>query len=81
MFILGWTPRGLTTASATAFLGPRPDSSKFWGGIVSLAARFRSASARGAKWSSPSSIGVGLAFAIKYSFVLGGARHQPLIHE
>jgi hypothetical protein len=27
LFILGWTPRGLATASAMAFLGPRPDSS------------------------------------------------------
>jgi hypothetical protein len=30
LFILGWTPRGLDTASATAVLGPRPDSSMLW---------------------------------------------------
>ncbi len=29
-FIVGWTPRGLATASATAVLGPRPDSSTSW---------------------------------------------------
>ncbi len=34
MFILGWTPRGLATASAmaTALPGPRPDSSMLWRG-------------------------------------------------
>ncbi len=30
LFIVGWTPRGLATASATAVLGPRPDSSSSW---------------------------------------------------
>jgi hypothetical protein len=32
VFILGWAPRGLATASATALLGPRPDSSMLWRG-------------------------------------------------
>ncbi len=32
LFILGWTPRGSTMASAMAFLGPRPDSSMLWRG-------------------------------------------------
>ncbi len=30
LFILGWTPRGLATASATAVLGPLLDSSMLW---------------------------------------------------
>jgi hypothetical protein len=32
LFILGWTPRGSATASATALLGPRLDSSMLWKG-------------------------------------------------
>ncbi len=81
MFILGWTPRGLATASATALLGPRPDSSKFWGRSCPLRPAFGRLLQGGRSDRRHRLIGVGVAFANKYSFVLGGARHQPLIHE
>ncbi len=40
MFILGWTPRGLATALATALLGPRPDSSMLSGQSCPLLTAF-----------------------------------------
>jgi hypothetical protein len=46
LFILGWTPRGLATASATALLGPRPDSSMLWRRALSSLSAFGAAPAR-----------------------------------
>jgi hypothetical protein len=47
LFILGWTPTGLATASATATLGPWPDSSMLWRRTSSLLLAFGAAPARG----------------------------------
>jgi hypothetical protein len=77
MFILGWTPRGRATASATALLGPWPDSPMLWGRSCPLLIAFGAVTALGA-WCRHHRL-LGVALIIKYSSVLGRARHQPLI--
>ncbi len=61
LFILGWIPRGLATATATAVLGPRPDSSMPKEDIV-FAAGLVEAPARGRSGRHHRPSGVGAAF-------------------
>ncbi len=55
LFILGWTPRGLATAAATALLGPRLDSPTFWRRTSSVLPAFGAVPACTGAYSSSSS--------------------------